>query len=514
MYDVIIFTDLTESHSGNFPAPVKSLGAYQIASVLRENGYKVKVVDYFIWLLENHTEELFKWTEDNIAGVKIIGFSTTFLSPFNVTNRHRKQRASLGVPITKRDARPEIDKFFTLLDKWKKKQPMKILLGGQGVQTAPFIRIYSEIIDHWFRGLSEDILLKCLKGDKFPNQKVIEDPLGNEIYDFHNSGLTFSKEDVIFSHEALPMEISRGCRFKCKFCSYPLIGRKPSPKWNRSEESIYNELKFNYDNFGVTNYQFMDDTFNETLDKLKIVARAIERTKLDINFWAYTRLELINAFPEQISILRDMGQRAAFFGIESLHDPSAKAIGKGLGRERIIKILERIKESWGSDSVLHGSFIIGLPYETPETAREWVEILRDREIALDSCSFNALTLATQNHGRGLPSHSKMWLSEFDINAEQYGYERGQGIYQWRNEHWDFKICKKFAEDSMKEIKEYAVKFGKPLCHNYLPHIFPMMNLGFSREEIHNITEDRNKWMTLVQERKIKHLNDYSEKVFV
>ena len=41
MYDVIIFTDLTESHSGDFPAPVKSLGAYQIASVLRENGYKV-----------------------------------------------------------------------------------------------------------------------------------------------------------------------------------------------------------------------------------------------------------------------------------------------------------------------------------------------------------------------------------------------------------------------------------------------------------------------------------------
>ena len=56
MYDVIIFTDLTESHSGDFPAPVKSLGAYQIASVLRENGYKVKVVDYFIWLLENYKE--------------------------------------------------------------------------------------------------------------------------------------------------------------------------------------------------------------------------------------------------------------------------------------------------------------------------------------------------------------------------------------------------------------------------------------------------------------------------
>ena len=70
MYDVIIFTDLTESHSGDFPAPVKSLGAYQIASVLRENGYKVKVVDYFIWLLENYKEELFQWIDENIRELK------------------------------------------------------------------------------------------------------------------------------------------------------------------------------------------------------------------------------------------------------------------------------------------------------------------------------------------------------------------------------------------------------------------------------------------------------------
>ena len=123
----------------------------------------------------------------------------------------------------------------------------------------------------------------------------------------------------------------------------------------------------------------MDDTFNETTEKLKVVQRAIERTGIQINFWAYIRMELLNAFPEQISILRDMGQKAALFGVESLHDPSAKSIGKGLGREKIRNLLERVKESWGKDSVLHGSFIMGLPFETPQTAEEWVQILIKRE---------------------------------------------------------------------------------------------------------------------------------------
>ena len=509
MYDVIIFTDLTESHSGDFPAPVKSLGAYQIASVLRENGYKVKVVDYFIWLLENYKEELFQWIDENIRGVKIVGFSTTFLSPFNVSNRNRKSRAALGVSITKRDARPEFGELLNILDKWKKKQSMKILLGGQGVQTGPMIKIYNKEIDHWFRGLSEDVLLKFLKNWKWDGHpRIIEDSsLTPAHYDFHNMSPTFDKSDIVYSYESLPMEISRGCRFKCKFCSYPLIGRKPSPEWNRSEESIYNELKYNYDNFGVTNYQFMDDTFNETTEKLKVVQRAIERTGIQINFWAYIRMELLNAFPEQISILRDMGQKAAFFGVESLHDPSAKSIGKGLGREKIRNLLERVKESWGKDSVLHGSFIMGLPFETPQTAEEWVQILIKREIALDSCSYNALTLATQNHGKGLPSHSKMWLSEFDINAEQYGYERGRGIYQWRNEHWDFKIAKRFAEESIKRIKRAA---PGPLQHDILPHIMPMMNLGFTRDEIYNIKSID--FRDEIKKRRLKLLEDYKERI--
>ena len=82
------------------------------------------------------------------------------------------------------------------------------------------------------------------------------------------------------------------------------------------------------------------------------------------------RLDLIHAYPEQIDLLKEMGVRNVFFGIESLHDPSSKAIGKGFGREKTIEMIHRLKEAWGKEVFLHGSFIVGLPHETPDTAAD------------------------------------------------------------------------------------------------------------------------------------------------
>ena len=86
----------------------------------------------------------------------------------------------------------------------------------------------------------------------------------------------------------------------------------------------------------------MCDTFNETTEKLLSVKRAIDRIGIDINFWAYLRMDLIHAHPEQLEILRDIGIRGAFLGIESLYDPSAKLVGKGFGRENTIEMVKRI----------------------------------------------------------------------------------------------------------------------------------------------------------------------------
>ena len=78
----------------------------------------------------------------------------------------------------------------------------------------------------------------------------MEDKFSSNL-DFHNIGPVFHVDDLVFQNEVLPFTVSRGCRFKCKFCRYPLLGRKVTDKYIRREESLYREFKWNYAVFPV-----------------------------------------------------------------------------------------------------------------------------------------------------------------------------------------------------------------------------------------------------------------------
>ena len=501
MYDVILLTDIT-----NYSMTFKTIGTYKIASVLRSHGYSVIVMDHFMWMIKNHKEEVFKWLDDCIGdNTLFVGFGTTFMDVFehgkSFTNR--KLRTKLGIKTTRYDATREFSELMVRLKSYK----TKVVLGGQGIQTGKMFNIYKNEIDHWILGLAEDSVIdfvnKIKTGKTIP--KIIESKDVPIVYNFRETIPTFSKEDIIFENEVLPLEISRGCRFACKFCSYPLLGRKPTDEYIRSEESLYQEFKYNYDNWGVTQYQILCDTFNETTDKLKNVQNAVKRAKIDINFWCYIRMDLINAHPEQLNILRDLGIRGAFFGIESLYDPAAKAVGKGFGRDKTFKTVEKIKESWGKDCLLHGSFIIGLPFETRETASEWVELLVNRELKIDSVSMNPLRI---DPNEGIKT-SRFFTSEFDRNAEMYGYKRGVQM-NWENENWTYKSASIFASKSLARIYSNA---PSPLTHTLRSANYPMalQNGGFSWKEIIH-TKDHEGFINKVKKQKGVCLEKYKEDI--
>jgi hypothetical protein len=68
--------------------------------------------------------------------------------------------------------------------------------------------------------------------------------------------------------------------------------------------------------------------------------------------------------------LREIGLEACSFGLETINDRSGKAVGKGLGVKRIEETLNQIHEVWKDDVFVNASFILGLRYDTPDTAPE------------------------------------------------------------------------------------------------------------------------------------------------
>lgn len=443
---VILFTDITNSI-----IPVKTIGAYKIANVLRQNGYKTLVINDINYIVQNRMDELFAFLDTIVTDETLyFGFSSTFLSVIKDKDGDFLVSA-VGNTLwsDKTYKRPydydddEIsqnfflnEKFATFLDRIKKYNK-KIVMGGAN-HTAYLINNLIKP-DHWIQGLAETSIIqftKDLKEGKDIPQLYKYDRFAT-LYDFHNTSGTFSHEDFVLDYETLPIEFSRGCRFKCKFCSYPLLGRSPKDnRYVKSEEAIYQELKYNYENFGVENYYFLCDTFNETTDKIRMTKNAIHRAGINPKFFSYLRIELLHKNPEQISILRDMGIGAAHFGIESLNYNAAKSIGKGLDPEQILKTVDKCRDTWGNETVIHGSFIIGLPHDSPEKCDVWTQNLRNASTGLTSVTIKPLAISQKI------KDENMFYSEFEQNMEKYGYKSYND--NWINEHWTYDEACKYA----------------------------------------------------------------------
>jgi len=390
--DGIIFNDLSD-----FEIPARSAGAYRVASTARSHGYNVKVIDFITYALTNNPSSLLdivrKYTNKN---TRLFGFSTTFL---------------------KYDKR--ILYFVKLLNKYF--PHVQIIFGGQSDETLEFKKHFGDIARQVV-GFGENEFTSML--GTVPTTQ------------FKDSAPMFGTDDAITENEVLPLETSRGCRFKCKFCAYPLLGRNPNNlDYIRSHDSLYAELRHNYDTFGTTRYYMLCDTFNESHDKLSVIKKAIDKLGVNIEFSAYIRLDLLNAHPEQIDMLRDMGIKSAFFGIESLYDPAAKSIGKGMGRKKTITMLERLRDEWNDVHTL-GSFIVGLPHDSVQTVTEWSDLINDESFPLDSYKI---------HGLGMRNNYGYIQSEFEKKAEAYGYELHNDD-EWSNEYWTSAEAKHFADN--------------------------------------------------------------------
>ena len=466
MTEVLIISDSTPWTDGNINGfnvhlgnldlvPTKTAGAYKIANHLRTNGFTCKVIDNFSYLLYNDARAFIEKVTSYITEETfLIGFSCTFFYPT-----------------------PKIEKAIRIFiaSAKKKNKNVKFVAGGNSRNPKLFYENFQ--LDYRIDGLAENSILELCSNLKNKTEtKPIYIDLPAHGYNFHEAAPAFSHEDIILPNEVLPIEISRGCRFKCKFCSFFLLGRDPkADKYIRSRYSLAKEFENNYKNFGTTDYIFVCDTFNESIDKLKVVKQAIDDVGIKLNFGCYNRIDLLYHHREQVDLLLEMGIKSVFMGIESLYTPSAKAVGKGLTSEKVIEMLDYLDDHWGDQVLKHGNFIIGLPYDTEETIEKWMKLILDGTVKLDSIQVNALLMGKAS--------DRVWSSEFERNPEVYGYE----IYQDNNNIYQWKSPTMTSYDAIRIQNYWQDKIDQELDNKIDPFVaIGMKNLGYSYDEIFKI----------------------------
>jgi hypothetical protein len=204
---------------------------------------------------------------------------------------------------------------------------------------------------------------------------------------------------------------------------------------------IREEFIRNYNEYGVTNYIYLDDTHNDNSDKLADLAKVVQSLPFKISFASYLRIDLLRSKPEQYQMLYDGGLVGCFFGIETLNYESAKCIGKGLHPDKVVEELYKFKFILPHVKTM-GGFICGLPYETKESVTKWADQIVLPSFPLHTSYIEALLLNR--------NPNKLYRSEFEKETDSYYTWENDSMTNWDNGSFNREWALNFCLDRFKQ----------------------------------------------------------------
>lgn len=305
----------------------------------------------------------------------------------------------------------------------------------------------------------------------FPAWDLLPD---NHIY---NDGVAVMKKPYIESsvrpgtYPVMSMIGTRGCPYKCTYCSTPWIGQKPR---YRSPQNIIAEMK-NVMDRGVHMFKFQDDTYTLHRTKLRQLAEAVN-AEFGYDSFAARIHTRVNTMDDHIAeSLKLMNCKVTCFGIESGSQRVLDANWKGTKVQQNTDAIIRAKQ--------HGFYtiaflVIGMSGETLDTMRETQEWLVSVKPYLDSCNlavgipYPGSRWWTHPHESGIEifdyNYDNQWIVGFsardEIIVRPYGVTVEE-MFKIKKEMFDFLVAHGWAKAEwdedvrIRQQQEEAAKTG-------------------------------------------------------
>jgi anaerobic magnesium-protoporphyrin IX monomethyl ester cyclase len=150
---------------------------------------------------------------------------------------------------------------------------------------------------------------------------------------------------------------SRGCPFKCRFCSAQYIwGQKYVA---RSVESVVEEIRYMKETYGSRTIHFREDNF--TVNKKKLLEFCSALKQLNVDWLCQSRVGSLDE--ETVRVMKESGCKLISCGFESINDSTLKFMRKGQTAEQVVRTIETFEK-------------VGIPYTggfmvaTPNEGRE------------------------------------------------------------------------------------------------------------------------------------------------
>jgi radical SAM superfamily enzyme YgiQ (UPF0313 family) len=163
---------------------------------------------------------------------------------------------------------------------------------------------------------------------------------------------------------------SRGCPYKCIYCSKPITG----DTWRaRSVENVVKEWRMLVRDFHATEIGVTDDIWNLDIKRAKELCRALIAEGLNTVPWVTIHGMKVNHTDlELFQQMKAAGCKRVGFGVENGDEEILKRVIKKAQTLDMVRNAFRNAKAAGLQTM--GFFIFGMPYETGETMEKTIRL--------------------------------------------------------------------------------------------------------------------------------------------
>ncbi len=364
---------------------------------------------------------------------------------------------------------------------WTQRPEMLTLVGGPHITLDGLEFIQKNRIDFGIEGEGEYTTLElcnALSGNGtlenieglyyWRDKKLIHNQRINTIKDLDS--LPFPDYENFSSVMAAggylreyPLLTSRGCPYKCTYCSMPKI---MGSSWRcHTPERVIDELQHAKQKYHSTSFTVIDDNFTLELNRVNRICGRLISEKINLPWNSQNGIRADRISEDLAKLMKRSGCRYVWIGIESVDEKVFESINKG---EKLEDIKKGIKHLKSAGIRVGGFFIVGLPYSRRETDLKAVDFIK--EVEIDGWWFNFVPYPhtqswnwVQTRGKVLRSSDgvlQFGSNEIEPVFETEEYPKESRIRTYNEIHIRLKYFDRLVDPSLNQRDKWRIVFKK------------------------------------------------------
>lgn len=373
--------------------PIPRLGGALLGTMARRQGWEAEVIFEEITPLN-----LKRLPEADLVGISSI--TSTATRAYRIADVYKQK----GVPVLM--GGPHI----TFLPDEALAHSDFVIRGEGEIPFAAFMKAFEQ-----GKGWPDVPNLSFRQGEE-----IVHNPDTVQTCQFEN--LPFPDLSLIHSYmhniarRIVPVETSRGCPYKCEFCSVTrLFGRRM--RFRPIDETVEELKKYCDPRSGVF---FVDDNFAARPERTKQLLESMMKAGIRLNWTAQVRTDAVRD-KELLELMRRSGCASVYTGIETINPVTLRNMKK---KQEVEEVSEAIAEFHKYDIRVHGMFIIGFDEDDKSVARKTVRYAE--KVRLNTAQFIILTPLP-----GTPVYESMLKERRILTNEWSLYDGHHVVYRPR-----------------------------------------------------------------------------------